>query len=220
MPLSDDKIEELRKILKKKKGEEVSVEEAREAAESLARFAELMYEFWVKDRRRAEKLKEHPNGYTLDGFGYNCFICGGSTPADGNWYDKWGIKCLVCQRAVNRKEIPPSLAKFKDSWYSKWELESRFNLTAPVLRRWVKEGIMKARVITNEKGKVHAQLFLLKDNREFLPPKKMVESRLVREDKDGQIWHRSYPWYRFVDPFEHLKGYKIMDHMQRTTEEV
>jgi hypothetical protein len=61
-----------------------------------------------------------------------------------------------------------------------------------------------------------AQLFLIKDNKDTLPPKKMTESKMVKETKDGKDWYRSEPWYRFVDPFEYLKGYKIMDHMRQT----
>ena len=36
---------------------------------------------------------------------------------------------------------------------------------------------------------------------------------MVKEIKDGKEWHRMYPWYRFVNPKEHLKGYKIMEHL-------
>ncbi len=37
--------------------------------------------------------------------GYSCFICGASTQKDENWYDKWGIKCTICQDAINRKKV-------------------------------------------------------------------------------------------------------------------
>lgn len=63
------------------------------------------------------------------------------------------------------------------------------------------------------------QIFLLCDNKGFLPPKKLTEPQMVREEKEGKTWHHLEPWYRFVDPFEHLKGYAIMDHMRATPAE-
>jgi DNA-binding PadR family transcriptional regulator len=84
----------------------------------------------------------------------------------------------------------------------------------PTLRKMVKEGIIKARIVPTEKGGVHYYIILEKDNREFFPPKKMTDSQVYPFEKDGKTWHRVEPWYRFVDPFEHLKGYKIMDYLK------
>ena len=207
-------IQEIKDMLEKDSGKEVTWDEAEEAMRNLTGLAEILYDHWVEDQRRKKRLLESPKGFVLDGVGYTCFICGSGTKAGENWYDKWGIKCTTCQKAIDRKEIPGSLAKFKDSWYSKWELESRFNLKTVALKKWIKEGIIKARTVTGESGRPHVQLFLIKDNKDFLPPKKMTESHLVREEKDGQTWHRSEPWYRFVDPHEHLKGYRIMDYLR------
>ena len=47
----------------------------------------------------------------------------------------------------------------------------------------------------------------------------MTESQSVREKKDGKIWTHFEPWYRFVDPFEHLKDYGIIKHMRTVSEE-
>jgi hypothetical protein len=219
MELSEKRIQEMKDLLEKEKGKEFTWEEASEAAYGLARFADLMFDCWQEDCRRKKKLEENPKGYVLDGVGYTCFICGSGTQAGKNWYDKHGIKCSICQAAIDKKEIPASLAKNKESWYSKYDLEHSFNLKAPVLRKWIKEGIIKARTVTHDGKGTHVQLFLIKDNKGFLPPKKMVESQMVKETKDGQDWYHSEPWYRFVDPHEHLKGYKIMDHLRVTKSE-
>lgn len=42
----------------------------------------------------------------------------------------------------------------------------------------------------------------------------MVESHMVKEIKDGKEYLSMHPWYHFVDPKEHLKGYKIMDYLR------
>lgn len=186
---------------------------------NMEKMGKLVDEWKGIEKDRAEKLKANPKGFHLEGAGYTCFICGGSTPEGDNWYDEWGIKCLVCQKAIDDGEIPASLAKDKDSWYSKHDLERSFNLKSPNIKKWVKEGILKARTVSHYGNGVHAQLFLLEDNKDLLPPKKLVKWQSVKEVRDGKTWHRSEPWYRFVDPKEHLKGYKIMDYLKVTKEE-
>lgn len=212
--LSDKSIKEFKEIFEKEKGVEISWTEAAEGARNLVGFFDLLHHCWVDEQIRKKKLKEFPKGFKLDGVGYTCFICGRSTEAGGNWYDKYGIKCTVCQAAIDRKEIPPSLAKNKEGWYSKYELESIFCLKAPTIRKWVRAGILKARTVTYDGKNAYIQLFLIRDNKDTLPPKKMVKSQLVKETIDGKNWFHSEPWYRFVDPKEHLKGYKIMNYLR------
>ena len=217
--LSRERIQEMKELLEKEKGREFTWEEASEAAYNLARLAELLFDHYVEDQKRKKKLEESPKGFVLDGVGYSCFICGQGTQAGQNWYDKYGIKCTICQGAIDRKEIPAALAKNKDSWYTKYDLESSFNLKGPTLRSWIKKGIINARTVTYDGKGIHTQLFLIKDNKDFLPPKKLVESHSVKETKDDKEWFTIRPWYHFFDPVEHLKGYKIMDHMKVTHEE-
>ncbi len=121
---------------------------------------------------------------------------------------------MVCQKAIDDGEIPASLAKDKESWYSKYDIESRFNIKSPTLRKWIRDGIIKTRTVSRYGQGVHAELFLLEDNKDFLPPKKLTESQIVSEIKDEKDWYHSEEWYKFVDPFKHLKGYRIMEHMR------
>lgn len=205
----------MKDLLEKDHGREFTWEEASEAAYNLAGLADLMFDLWKEECRRKQKLDENPNGFKLDGVGYSCAICGSGTQSGENWYDKWGIKCTICQSSIERKEIPASLAKNKESWYTKYDLESSFNLKGPALRKWINDGIIKVRKVTRDGKGVHTELFLIKDNEGFLPPKKIVKSHLVSEKKeDGKTWHTSHPWYHFVDPVEHLKNYKIMEHLR------
>lgn len=205
----------MKEALEKDSGKEVTLEEAEDAARNLTGLAEILLESYFKDKKREERLKEEPKGFPLEG-GYSCLICGeGGSRNGGIWYDKWGQKCMVCQRAVDKGDVPGWVAKHRDSWYSKYDLESRFNLKTIALKKWLKEGIIKPRNILSENGRTHCQIFLIYDNKGFLPPKRMTESQIVRTEKDGQIWHKPLPWFRFVDPFEHIKGYKIMEHMRR-----
>ena len=185
----------------------------------LEQMGKFMEEWKEKDKAREDKLKKNPKGFHLEGAGYTCSICRDSTPEGDNWYDKWGIKCLVCQKAIDNKEIPASLAKNKESWYSKYDIERSFNVKSPTLRKWIKEGIIKARTVSRYGEGVHVQLFLIKDNKDFLPPKKLVESKSVKVRKDGKEYNQMHPWYHFDNPHKHLKRYRIMEYLKVTKEE-
>ncbi len=123
-------------------------------------------------------------------------------------------------KAIDKKIIPALLAKNKDSWYSKYDLESRFNVNHHAMRRFIKQGVLKPRIIPNEGGKPYVHLFLIKDNKDTLPPKKLTESHMVKETKDGKDYYHTEPWYRFEkDPWKYLEEYKIMDYLQPTETE-
>ncbi len=217
MQLSDKRIKEFKDIFEKESGKKMSWEEAAEGAYGLARFAELMFDSWVEDQRRKKKLEESPRGFHLEGIGYTCFICGSSISNEETWYDKYGIKCLICQRAIDKKIIPATAAKNKDGWYSKYDLESRFNIDRHALNRFVKQGVLKPRIVPSSTDRPHTYLFLIKDNKDILPPKKLTKSRMVKEVKDGKEWFHSEPWYKFEDPQVVLKDYKIMNYLRVVT---
>jgi DNA-directed RNA polymerase subunit M/transcription elongation factor TFIIS len=179
--------------------------------EQMAKFSD---EWKEKEKQLAERLEANPDGFILEGVGRNCAICGQGSREDGSWYDKYGLKCLVCQKAIDVGEIPASLAQEKDSWYSKWDLESNFNLTHHAIKKWVKDGLLKSRTVSQYGKGVHVEIFLIEDNKEFLPPKNLLEGRSVKYKKDGKDWFTTQKWYEFQDPLEHLKGYKIMEHMR------
>jgi hypothetical protein len=220
MGLSDKTIKKFKGILEKKTGKEVSWGEAEEGANNLAGFAELLYKQANIEHRRKLKLKNNPKGFHLEGNGYTCAICRNSVSNEETWYDKWGIKCLVCQKAINKKIIPGSVAKNDNSWYSTYDLEDRFNIDKSAMKQAVKEGVLKPRIVPSTSGRPYVYLFLIKDNKEMLPPKKLTESQLVKKVKDGDDnWFGLEPWYRFVNPSEHLKGYKIMDYSKFTNKE-
>jgi len=211
MGLSDKTIKEFKEILEKKTNKKVSWEEAQEGAHNLARFAEILYDQANVEHKRKLKLKNNPKGFHLEGNGYTCFICRDSISNEETWYDKWGIKCLTCQKAIDKKIIPASVAKNENSWYSKYDLESRFNIDRHAMNKFIKADILKSRIVPNNSGKPHAYLFLIKDNKDTLPPKELTESQMVKEVKeDGKEWFHLEPWYRFTEPFKHLEIYKIM----------
>lgn len=213
MELTEKHLSDYKELFKKEYGKELTDQEVFEGAHNLLGLVEILYDGHLKELSRKKKLESFPKGFHLEG-SYSCHICGNSMTNEQTWYDKNGMECMTCQKGINRKEIPTSVARDSDSWYSKYDLERDFCLKGAVLKSWIKSGILKVRTITNDSGRVHIQLFLIKDNKGFLPPKKLVESRLVKEVRDGQDWYHSEPWYKFGDPYKHLKGYKIMDYLR------
>jgi hypothetical protein len=213
MQNDNEHIQRMKDILEKEHGREFTWQEAAAASDNLTQFASVLLDIAMEEDRRKRKLKDSPKGFHLNGEGYTCFVCGYSASNEDSWYDKYGIKCMTCQRAIDRKEIPASIAKNRESWYSKCDLEHAFNIKPPVLRRWVEAGLLKPRHVTNN-GRVHLQLFLIKDNKDVLPPKDLVKDQAL---KVGENSFRMEPWYRFVDPWKHLKGYEIMNYMRETT---
>ncbi|MFW0862072.1 MAG: hypothetical protein ACKKL6_00590 [Candidatus Komeilibacteria bacterium] len=215
MELSDKTIKEFKNIYKKEYNKDISDKDARESAHNLVHFVELLRDQAILDYKRTEKLKENPKGFHLEGIGYTCFICRDSISNEETWYDKWGIKCLTCQKAIDKKIIPASVAKNENSWYSKYDLESRFNIDRHAMNKLIKAEILIPRIVPNHLGGAHVHLFLIKDNEDILPPKELTQSQLVKEvGEDGKEWFHSEPWYKFVDPFKHLEGYKIMNYLR------
>ncbi|MDD5721106.1 MAG: hypothetical protein PHT16_01510 [Candidatus Pacebacteria bacterium] len=180
----------------------------------LEQLGKFMDEWKEEEKQRAEKLKANPKGFHLEGAGYRCAICGDGTPEGDNWYDEYGIKCLICQKAIDEGEIPASVAKDKDSWYSKYDIESRFGVKGPTFYKWVRKGIIKPRIITRYGKGEHCHIFMVKDNKDILPPKKLTESQMGRETKDGKELNSMHPWYHFTHLVEEVKKYKIMDYIK------
>ena len=216
--LSEEQIKEFQALYKKNFGEEISSEEAADSARRLLMLVKICRDGWIEEYKRKERLKESPKGLLLEKMTY-CAVCGPLGYPEQVWYDKWGIKCLTCQAAVDKKIIPGNVAKDQDGWYSQSDLEYRFNIDRHTMKKFIKQGILKPRIIPDSTGNPHAYLFLLKDNKDVLPPKNLTEPQRVIEIKDGKEWSHTEPWYKFFDPHKHLKGYKIMDHLRVVKDE-
>jgi len=186
-------------------------EKAYKCADGLLRLSELCLDQWKEDQRWERKLKESPNGLHVEG-AYHCAICGHHDQKEEHWRDQHGTTCMLCHSAIDRGEIPASVASDEDSWYSTSDLEDVFAVKTKVVRKWVKAGILKAHTIAREGERFPFQLFLIEENKDTLPPKQLVKNKFVKErNKEGQYAFHHEPWFHFVNPAEHLKGYKILD---------
>ena len=182
MSLSKENIEEFQDIYEKEFGKKLPYKEAERSAYALARYAELIFESYLKQKEKDKKLEENPRGFHLEDGIYNCLICHDQITGKDSWYDKYGPKCLLCQKALDKKIIPGYVCRNKDKWYAMWELEHHFDIKSPTARKLVRQDKLKARKVLNNNGSIHCYLFLIKDNPKVLPPK--PESKMIK-NKDG-----------------------------------
>ncbi|NCI51396.1 hypothetical protein GWC95_15815 [Sediminibacterium roseum] len=188
----------------------LSNHEAQKEKELIDLIAHMVVDVTFMELTREKKLLEHPKGYHLDG-SHSCEICGCICKDESTWYDRYGVKCITCQAAVDKKIISKTFFKKRDSYYTMFDLEYCFNLNAKIIRRWIKLGILKAREIPAQGGGTHATFFLIKDNKTFLPPKHLIKSAIAKEIKDGkEEYVFPVPWYQVFDqPLDRIKRYGI-----------
>lgn len=164
MSLPQEAIEEFKEIYKKEYKKELSDAEARESAENLVRFFDLLWECEKKDIQRKQLLKKEPEGFHLTDEVYNCLICHCTVTGDESWYDKWGVKCLLCQKAIKEETVPGFVCKERESWYAVWQLKDKFGIHPQTARKMVRIGELKARIVATESGQPYEYVFLKKEN--------------------------------------------------------
>jgi dipeptidase E len=174
MSISDESVQEFKRLYKEKSGEDISDEKAREMGENLVRFFSLLQDMHIKELKIEEKLKSSPNGFDLTEVGsgqYTCMICGRQISGIEGWRDKYGNKCLVCQKAVDDKLIEGWILEDIDNWYKMWEIKDKLDLHHATIRKMVREEKLKTRVVPGKDGKPFEYLFIAEENYSILPPK-------------------------------------------------
>lgn len=186
MSLSGESIKEFKEIYKEEHGKELPDDEAREAAQGLVDFADIIYKVAIEETKRKRRLKTEPDGFPVDGQ-YSCAVCGCSIDAETGWYDKWGAKCLLCNKAVKEGTIPTFVCKDHDSHYKMWELKDKFKIHPQTARKLVRQGGLKARIVETEDGKPHEYIFLKKENPRLIsrysPERKSYDRHRDKESK-------------------------------------
>ena len=201
MSLSEEAIKEFKEIYEKKHGKELSDAEASESANNLFNLVRVLHEQAQIDYRRKLRLKDEPKGFHLTGEGYTCPICRMSMSNENTWYDKYGMKCILCQKALEKRIIPVSAVKNRDSWYSVHDFDYYYGIRSQRVHKLVREGKLKSRIIPSPDSGVHFELFLIKDNPDVLIKK--PESYVVKTE-DGFV-HIEYEKVKLPEVLETLR---------------
>lgn len=199
MSLSQKAIDEFKVIYKEKYDKDLTDFEASEAANNLVNFFDLLIKCDIKDRRRQRRLKTEPEGFHVTDGSYSCAVCHRQVTSDESWYDQWGVKCLLCQKAVKDGIIPGFACKDHDSRYEMWELKSKFNIKYQTATKLIREGKLKARIVLTEDGKPYEYIFLKKENPRFIsrhsPERKSYDRHRDKEDaRRSRKWKEEMKW--------------------------
>lgn len=210
-------LKKLKAMLEKEHGRAITDEELDHAYRLVIHLVDIFHDSDLREIHRKKKLEENPKGFHLKGK-FTCLVCGLFAENENSWYDKNGIKCILCQNALDKKLIPKSVIRNKDSWYSIFEMERLFNIDRADLTKYVKSGLLKRRIVPSGRRKPHLELFLIRDNREVLPPKKLLPTKLVKVMRGGEEWFTPVEWYEWIGDKgrKKLQKYKISEILKET----
>lgn len=194
MQLSDKAIKEFQDLFEKEYGRKISWSEAAESANNLVGLVKLLMDLDMEERRRKHRLETEPKGFHMDDGIRNCPLCYSQMSGKQTWYDKYGMKCMTCQKALDKKKIPASIFKDKDknTWYSMSEFDWYFGIKSSAIRKFVRQGKLKMRTVPLENGGTHFEFFLIKDNPGVLPNK--PRSRVVTENGWSHTEYEKVPF--------------------------
>jgi hypothetical protein len=185
MNLSKERIDEFKGIWKKEYGKELTEAEASQAANDLVGFFDLLMKISWRDDQRKRRLKKEPEGFPVTDGIYTCGVCGRQVPEGESWYDRWGVKCLPCRKAVKDGVVPGFVCAEHDSHYKTWELKDYFGIAFQTAMKQIRQGTLKARVILGENGKPYEYIFLKKENphlvHRYPPARKSYDRHRERE---------------------------------------
>ena len=203
MAVSDELVEQLKEE-SRKKGEEMSDEDAREGAQNLVGFFDLLWEMSKKDSIKKKRLKTEPDGFPVDGT-CTCLVCSNRIDEANGWYDWYGQTCLLCRKAVKDGIIPTYIFQNRNSYFTMSSLKYRFDIKHQTAKKYIKEGKLLPRIILNETGTPHEYLFLKKEN-----PALIERYSAGRKSYDRYNKKRAEAWSRKMkaEMMEDLKKHK------------
>jgi hypothetical protein len=134
----------------------------RQSANSLVGFIDTLLKMDWEEKQLVARLTTEPKGFAMTGDGRSCPLCRHYQGDAQMWYDKWGLKCMNCQEAVNKRLIPGYV--FRDYKNEKHitdsGLASKVGLHVATIRKWARQGKIKARTLP----KSTTLVFLRKEN--------------------------------------------------------
>lgn len=147
--LRDKDYEKFKKLSDKHGHKYDSELDMKQSANNLVRLVEVLMEIDMAEKDRKHRLIAEPIGFSLEGKGRNCSLCGQGVYEGDGWYDRWGFKCMNCQDAVNKKKIPGSLCGDYD--HKKCITDSALSLKSGMhvqtIRKLIRQDKIKARQI-------------------------------------------------------------------------
>lgn len=148
--LTDSDITEFKKLCDKNGVAYDTDVEYREAAQNMLGLAELLLDIYRDQKAQELRLRDHPQGFAFPAEGRICPLCKYGISGD-MWYDKWGMKCMDCQQALNKKIVPGYVFKDHDNerHITASQLSWKFNIKLQTIKKLIRLGEIKARVVSS-----------------------------------------------------------------------
>lgn len=189
MSASDDLVEKMKEMYREQ-GEEITDEKAREAANNLSGYFDLVWKFAKEDGARKRRLKKEPGGFPAEGT-RSCLLCSTTINETNGWYDWYGHTCLLCRKAVKDGVIPTFIFEHHNSYFAMWALDSKFKIKHMTAKKYIREGKLIPRIVLTEDGKPHYYVFLKKENpgliERYSPERKSYDRS---REKKNKVWER------------------------------
>ncbi len=157
---------------------------------NLVRLSITLAQFHGKELLRKRKLNEFSERYFLeseDDNSFKCSICDQWHRGRDTWYDKYGMRCDVCQMNIKNGVISAKLCKYKKRWFSSDDIRYRYGIVASTMRKLIRLGELKGIELKDRDGKPYLTVFLKKDNEWFLEryPEKEFSIPVTYRDEQG-----------------------------------
>lgn len=107
-------------------------------------------------------LRSHPKGFGLEDI-YSCIICSAVIGENQGWYDTYGPKCFICQKAFQENIIPIEALLNRTCWLAMWEV-SQLGIHPRVIRMMMRKKELKPRIIKDDFGRIYFYIFMLSEN--------------------------------------------------------
>ena len=142
-------------------------------AHSVVKLARLSANYKATENIRKRRLVNEPEGFFLQSEDepYQCGICGENHDGSEMWWNMDGLRCKDCWENI-KDGVIPSLKKHKfeneGEWFSDWQVKSRYNVHTATRDKLIRQGILKTRILKNEKGHEYFRVYLEEENKEFI----------------------------------------------------
>lgn len=162
--INDKELDEFIALSEKKGIKYKDRNEARDAAQRLVSFIEILHEGAMEQMEWDKRLEKEPKGFAIPSSGRTCSLCKRNVQGEV-WWDKWGMKCLDCQAALDKKIIPGYVFTDRDNerHITGSELHWRFGIHPKTIQRLVRSGELKPRVVKS-KTSTATLIFLKREN--------------------------------------------------------
>lgn len=184
--ISDKLVQEYKEIFEKKYKQKLTDSEARDQAERLAGFFQILYDQALIEHKRKLRLKkEKVRGFYLDATEgpYTCAICRENYPGNDIWWNTKGLRCRDCWRNIQKKVIPSLTYDSDDKvWIKEWQLQYDYNLHPATRGKLRRQDLLNGRDLKRKDGTIYCTVYLVKENEDFFkkyPKKPSMEVKFV-----------------------------------------